>query len=335
MDFKAEEDFHCARVMSSGAQALEYASEGGNFYLHIEAFDPHEPWFVPEPYRSMYGSYLGDEVTCWPPYPWVDNAETFFEKSNKADLQFIRQQYAGNITMVDNHLGKILATLDKKNLWDSTVVILTADHGHDLGERDIYGKNYPHWNTHAHIPLIICHPDYSDHRRETAFTTTVDLHDTVMDIQGMHGFQSPNGRSLMPLITGKKDQVRDGVLYGDYGTGVCWVDEEYTFFSGYDNSKQSPIWYSTIMPRGCKVQDIECGRFIPGVDFTVMRMPFTPPRIQCGKMFPQVYLRNDLTQQNDLSGDEKLLEECRRRLRAALEEEHSPPEQYRRLLLER
>jgi len=82
MDFKAEEDFHCARVMSSGAQALEYASEGGNFYLHIEAFDPHEPWFVPEPYRSMYGSYLGDEVTCWPPYPWVDNAETFFEKSN-------------------------------------------------------------------------------------------------------------------------------------------------------------------------------------------------------------------------------------------------------------
>jgi len=333
MNFKTEEDFHCAQVMSKGAQAIENTIKGDPNFMLIENFDPHDPWYVPEPYRSMYGPY-SEEYSCWAPYVWPDRVERFFEQSRPEELEFLRQQYAGNVTMVDHQLGKVFDALDKRNLWDDAVVILTTDHGHELGEHRCFGKAYPHWNTHANIPLIIWHPKYPGHRRADAFSNITDIHSTIMELLGGEDYHAPDGRSLMPVLSGQKQQVRDGVLYGTYGLGACWSDEDFSFFSGYDNDRSLPYWYSTKMFRDNLAPDASCGKFVPGVDHPVWRFPcpyrFDHPR----RVSPQIFSHDDWHQLNDLSADRNLLRECRERLKAAMDEETAPPEQYRRLLLE-
>ncbi len=120
------------------------------FFLQVESFDVHEPFHVPEPYASMYGNGADrDRFTLWPPYQDVNRLAQFNAETSPEELAFIRAQYAGKLTMVDHWFGELLKTIDELNLWDSTVVIVTTDHGHDLGERGTFGKQYPHYDSHA------------------------------------------------------------------------------------------------------------------------------------------------------------------------------------------
>ena len=334
MTWHTAEDFPCGRLMSSAAEQLATCSGGRPVFMQIESCDPHEPWYVPEPYRSMYGPYRQD-VTCWAPYFKDDVVGRFFAENDEQALQFIRRQYAANVTMVDDQLGKVLDVLDRDQRWDDTAVMLVSDHGHELGERGCFGKYYPHWDTHANVPLIVWHPDHPGPRRSGAFSTMVDLHSTILDMLGVEPTDAPHGRSLMPVIRGEQDQVRRGVLYGWFGLGCCWTDHEYTFMSGYDNLRQSPVWYSTMMAPGKLATEAASGRFIPGVDHPVWRYEcsYDDKRDRPKQMAPAVYARSDHAQQHDLSDDPKLLAECRRRMIAAMNDVGAPREQYRRLLL--
>jgi arylsulfatase A-like enzyme len=327
-------------VVDAAIRAVESGSHHDRWFVYVDSFDPHEPWHIPEPYRSMYGPY-SEEHTCWPPYPWCDTAEEFFAQVTPAQLGFIRQQYAGNVTMVDRQLGRLFESLDDRRLWESTAVILTTDHGHDLGERGCYGKGYPHWSSHARIPLIIWHPDHPGPRRFEGYSTMVDVHATVAELFGVRAtdrgeslYRPPDGRSLLPGLAGLEEEVRSGVLYGTYGLGACRTDDEYTFFSGYDNRPEMPLWYSAMPPRSGHAADAEAGKFIPGVDVPVWRMRRLLKWKQPERMPPQVFARADEAQLRDLAAHEPTLAECRRRLRAAIRDIGAPAEQYRRLMIE-
>jgi len=332
MNFQEEEDWPTAGVMRDAATALETGADYGNFMVFAEPFSPHEPWYNPEPYRSMYGP-CREDLTCFPPYDWMEGAKTFFREKPEEEMAYLSQQYAGSLTMVDHHLGKLLDVMDRRNLWDDTVVIFTTDHGHELGERGVYGKSYPHWNSHANIPLIICHPGVKKPQRTDAYSTAVDIHATILDVLGDVGYQSPHGRSLLPVVKGEREQVRDGVLYGTFSQGACWVDDELTFFSGYDNVKQPAYWYGTNIERSEPAPDAESGRFIPGVDMPVWRYRRTYGYNQPATSPPHIYARKDDEQEHNLAGDEKRLARCREKLREVIEEHGAPPETYRRLLL--
>ena len=75
------------------------------------------------------------------------------EQTTPEELDFIRAQYFGKMSMVDTWLGTLMSRMDELALWDDTMVIFTTDHGHDLGERRVFGKQYPHYDSHANIPM--------------------------------------------------------------------------------------------------------------------------------------------------------------------------------------
>ena len=87
--YLGEEDFHVARVMNAASSALKNVDEHSDSFIFIDSFDPHEPWYVPEPYRSLYGDYRAD-TTCWPPYPWTGTADRFFRDTSDADREYIK-----------------------------------------------------------------------------------------------------------------------------------------------------------------------------------------------------------------------------------------------------
>ena len=333
-DFASEDDFFPARVMDAAAGLLD-GPPAAPFFLQIESFDVHEPFHVPEPYRSMFGDPSGYErFTVWPPYQDVRGAERFMATAPPEELAFIRSQYLGKLAFVDARLGAVFDALDRNGLWDSTVVILTTDHGHDLGVHGVFGKQYPHWDSHANIPLFVWHPELRG-RPVSALTQTVDLFATIAELGGAPAAPR-HGRSLLPLLaTEPVSGWREALLYGTFGEGVCCTDGTWTLFKS--PTGEAPLYaYSTLLFESLVHEGVELpdgqGLFLPGVAFPQWRVPVRhEPRSREDLLFDRAgdprQTRNVWAAQP--AQRERMLEV----LRALVVDEGAPPEQLLRLAL--
>lgn len=330
--FEADESlFPCAQVMQKSADWLTRNKNRNKFFLWTECFDPHEPFFLPEPYRTMYSPDGKDhpEFTCWPPYQNHVETQRFLAEASDEELAWIRAQYYGKVTMADRWLGCLLDRMDELNLWEDTALVLTTDHGHELCEDRAalspFAKGFPHREAHARIPLMVYHPRAAAGRRISALTTAVDVNATVRDLVGDTAPDGPDGRSLLPLILGKATAHRSEVLFGDFGTGACLVTDEWILAQGCRSD--APLnWYSTTSMR--VTPDMTSGKFIPGVDIPQWRVPVK------GADCPSfLWKRNPflLAPENRIGQEPAVLRAMRDRLRQALIASPCPPEQLARL----
>jgi len=337
-DFAGEQDYFPAKVFGGAARWLSKHAAHTPFFLQVESFDVHEPFDVPEPYASMYGPGADrDRFNIWPPYQDTDQLADFMAQTSAEELAFIRSQYAGKLTMVDRWFGTLVATLDELGLWDDTVVIVTTDHGHDLGERGTFGKQYPHYDSHANIPLLIWHPAHPGNGRSIdALTSTVDLFATVLELAGAAAPERTNSQSGLPLLRGDSSRSREALAYGTFGQGVCCTDGEWTLIKS--PARDAPLYYySAMIYRSLTVDSIappaQAGQFIPGVELMQWRIP-----VRVAPLSREDYLfdrRNDPAQSHNQWHDRAAV---RRRmletLRELLTHEGAPQEQFARLGLE-
>lgn len=336
-DFLDETDYFPARVMTGGMRWLNrHARQSTPFFLQIESFDVHGPFDVPEPYASMYGNGADrNRFTLWPPYQDVDRLAQFNAKTSPAELDFIRSQYAGKLTMVDRWFGEILKTFDTLSLWDNTILIVTTDHGHDLGERGTFGKQYPHYDSHANIPLFIWHPDYPGNGRSlAALTATVDIFATVLDAAGSSVPDRTHSRSLLPLVSGAASSQRSALLYGTFGQGVCCTDGEWTIFKS-PVSDTPLFYYSSQQYRSLVAEEelqmpAEQGLYIPGVAFPQWKVS-TRYRTLSRTDFLFHRSEDPKQQQNRWDTDPRQRKRMLDLLRTQLEQEQLPEEQRVRL----
>jgi hypothetical protein len=112
-----ESCFPCAQVMQQSAAWLSRNREHAHFFLWTEAFDPHEPQFLPLHYRTLYSPDGRDhpEFTCWPPYQNREETRRFLELTSEEELAWIRAQYYGKVTMVDHWFGHLLDRIPGHN----------------------------------------------------------------------------------------------------------------------------------------------------------------------------------------------------------------------------
>lgn len=339
-----EADFFSPTVFRRAAEWLEANHDQPKFFLQIESFDTHEPFHVPEPYRSMYTSDLDPSYTCWPPYQHQDQRKAFLEKTSMEELAYIRAQYQGKLTMVDRAIGQVWEVMDRHDLWEDTMVIITADHGHELAEavrnldeiddsardhtlRVPFGKQHPHYLSHANIPLIVWHPDLArGGERIDALTCTVDMYATVLDALGADHLRGIHSRSILPLLAGETNG-REMAYWGTFGEGICCTDGEHVLLQGA-NTDAPLYWYSALMDGSCS-GEATAGKFIPGVGCPVWRIPrgsnFDFPSILYRRDDPLFDERNIIDEQPDAAA------RLRKRLRDLISEEGCPPEQFDRL----
>lgn len=206
---RSEEDYFPAQTMRTAAQWLE-ENCGEQFFLYVDTFDPHEPWDPPQYYVDLYDpGYQGQKV-LHPPY---DSADLLTPE----ELKHLRALYAGEVTLVDRWIGFLLDRIETLGLLDSTAIIFTTDHGFYLGEhgwiaksliRENYQQYLPLYPEVAHIPLFVRVPGLAP-RRTAALVQPVDLTATILDLAGAPPRQEVEGRSLLPLLRGEAEQVRD------------------------------------------------------------------------------------------------------------------------------
>lgn len=339
---KSEEDFFSPTVFRKAAEWIDANHTQKSFFLHVECFDAHEPFHVPEPYRSMYTDDLNPAYTCWPPYQDQSQRLDFLRNTSMEELAYIRAQYQGKVTMLDKALGQVWAAMDRHDLWKNTMVVLTTDHGHELAEaiqsldeitddardqtlRVPFGKQHPHYLSHANIPLIIYHPDIPGGGSADGITCATDLYSTVLDAFGGDDGSGPHSNSLLPLLEGRESQ-RDLTYWGTFGEGICCTDGEHVLLHGATGG--APLFRYTARMRE-PAPDAEAGKFIPGVDCPVWKIP-----TEWHYRFPSILYKHDdplFHEVNIIDERADIAEGLRRRLRTAMNHDGCPPEQFDRM----
>jgi len=280
--FRSEEDFPGPKTMSAAAEWIRgSAGAHDRFFLLVDEFDPHEPFDTPLPYAGLYNDDREAGLAIWPPY-LVDAVAS--GQLDPAKARHIRGNYGAKLTMIDHWFGRLLTAIDDAGLADTTAVVVSTDHGHYLGEHDLFGKpGAPVYSELGRIPLLVRWPG----RRRAdidALTTSVDLHATIADLFGAGVDHPTHGRSLLPLIEGTATSVRELALFGYWGRHVGITDGRYRYMRGCgDDNFPLSMWsnrWSTMpvhplprlrLPRPDRRATL---RTMPGTDTPVICQPF-------------------------------------------------------------
>lgn len=337
--FENEEDFFAPQTFTKTAEWLADNVQWDQWFVYLDEFDVHEPFHCPEPYASMYTDEdpLDPELTVWPYYGRIDEGQS---ELTERELDFVRAQFAGKVTMVDRWFGRVLEKLDALGLWNETMVIVTSDHGHFLGEHGWMGKpSAPDYNVLAQTPLMIWHPESSRMgERVSALTSAIDLHDTILEAIGGEAPEWSHSRSLLPLLDGETDDHRDWALYGWWGSSINVTDGRYTYMQPcradipvncYSTTQMDPWgWMGPPEPK----TDAEAGQFLPYTDAPVWRFSAPPDHSHDHPLLFDV--KEDPRQTDDRTEQEpETVAQLQKLLIDAMETLEAPEEQYNRYML--
>jgi arylsulfatase A-like enzyme len=342
--FKDEADFPGPRTMAATAKWLDDNSTYlDRFLLVVDEFDPHEPFDTPEPYASMYDPSWQGTHLIWPPY-----AVGAVQKGiiSEREGQQVRACYGGKLTMIDNWFGKVLDAIDRNGLWGDTAVIVCTDHGHFLGEKDIWGKPAaPAYEPMSHIPLMIAWPGVSP-GTTSALTSTVDIFATLAELFGIQPRHRTHGHSLIPLLKGETPSIRDSVLCGVWGRELNLIADGWKYVrapagANAPLSLWSNRWSTMPVPAlpGLTLPRPDARAFLdhmPGSDSPVIRQPYQandplPYWALGGFSGNYVFnLKDDPQEEHNLAGT-SAEQQLADRLRQALKEVEAPDDQFTRL----
>lgn len=237
---QVEEEMSSVKTFAAGLEFMQKHADQDNWFLQIESFDPHEPFYVPQKYRDLY-ELSDDPQLNWPAYGPVDEAV------HGEALVEMRREYAALITMCDHYLGKVLDMMDQYDMWKDTMLIVNTDHGFLLGEHGFMGKNFgPMYEEVIHIPFFLYDPRQPGKQHCDALAQTIDIAPTLLD---HFGIECPpmDGKSLLDCMNQNED-AREVALFGVHGSFTCMCDKKYVYMRANVDKDNQPMVECTLMP---------------------------------------------------------------------------------------
>lgn len=342
---KEYKDFPSVKCFDAGLEFLQTNRDSDNWLLHLETFDPHEPFHAPSEFRKDYPTNYKGPTLDWPPYARV--TETL------AECYELRANYAAIVALCDHELGRLLDEFDAHNLWADTALVVTTDHGFLLGEHDWWAKNImPCFNEVAHIPLFIHHPGHAAQAgtRRSLLTQTMDIMPTLMNIFSAAIPQEVTASSLLPALVSTDVRNRDACIYGVFGSAVNVTDGRYSCFIYPPDVHGGDLNQYTLMPMHMKelfsLQELQEARLMDAMPFSrntpVLKIPATPKSPFYNHQGPGVLqdtesalfdLQTDPQQMHPLS-DPALARVMRQHAIRQMHQQHAPAEYFTRLALD-
>ena len=324
------EDHSQTRTMNAGLDFIKTNQDQQNWFLQIECFDPHEPFFASPEFAALVDKWDGDHFD-WPDY------RTVLEDDETVD--HLRQTYAALVAMCDASLGRVLDAMDEGDMWGDTALFVCTDHGLMLGEREWFGKNVQPWfNEIANTPLYAWVPGAAKGaERRSALVQTIDLGPTLLDVFGLERQPDMEGRSIIPAL--KSDQpIRKTALFGMHGGHVNITDGRYVYMRAPPDRSNSPIEEYTLMPTRMNqrfaVADLKDAELNPPFPFTkgtpvlkARARPMGNPYFHGTRLYD---LDHDPGQKSPID-DAETERHMATLMVDAMRKNHAPPSQFERL----
>lgn len=183
------------------------------FYLHVEFFNPHEPWDPPRRFLEKYMPNAHGPSFIEPSYDTIPLSD---EIKNR-----MRANYAGDVSCVDHWIGALLETVEQFGLMENSVIVFMADHGAMLGEHEQFLKGPDKLrNQVTHVPMLMHVPGNAHAgKRVEGFVQIPDVMPTVLGQLGLKPGPRVTGKDFWPLVTGEGTSSHEYVVqtYGWVG----------------------------------------------------------------------------------------------------------------------
>lgn len=325
-----EKDQPMTKVMNLGCDFITENFESDNWFLQIETFDPHEPFYVMDHYLKNYETDYKGKHFDWPRGPVTETEE---------EVIHIRNQYKALVTMCDTYLGRVLDLMDRLNMWEDTMLIVGTDHGFMLGEHDYWAKNaVPYYDEVAQTPLFIYDPRSKQKGVDrNSLVQMIDWAPTILDFFNIEIPKEMTGKVLKETI--KDDTpVRESAIFGVFSGHVNIVDQFNVYMRAAKIEKIQDIYNYTLVPVGMHTsysnESLRKMELVEGFSFTkglkLLKVPGSD-KYNVNRFGTLLFDRqNDPLQLNPLNNEEienKMID----KLIKHMEDNEAPSEQYERL----
>jgi len=176
-DFSRLDEKNIDAMMRPGSEVVDRAlgwldgKRQKPFLLWVHLYDAHHPYNPPPPYLQKYRTH----------------------------------PYDGGIAFVDAQVGRVIAYLKSKGMYDRTLIVVAADHGEGLGEHSEKTHGFFIYDSTLHVPLIFKLPTGAGQQKTVVNDSAnlADLLPTVLELAGVGKPSDVQGRSLVPLMAGR------------------------------------------------------------------------------------------------------------------------------------
>lgn len=192
------------------------------FFIFVNYFDAHLPYFPPRPFSKRFGNILNGNSD-------VKKIDECFNKRfgfpyiakevevTKEEWNTVISLYDAEIAYIDFFIGKVLDYLRKYELLDDTLILVTSDHGENLGDHQLASHAFCLYDTLIHVPLIISSPrNTSAGKRISNLVSTIDIFPTLLGARDLEDKYKIDGKNLIPF----EERIHHNYVFAEYGPPI-------------------------------------------------------------------------------------------------------------------
>ena len=196
------------------------AGQAQPFFMHLAPPHPHDPRVAPKEFMDKYDVAKMPLPANYLPFQPFNNGELLIRDEKLApwprtedEIRRHLRDYYADISCLDAQFGRILQALKEIGEYDNTILIWTGDQGVAIGSHGLMGKQNL-YDDSMNVPVIFCGPGIPKGKSSDAFAYHFDIYPTVCELAGAKAPEGIDGRSLVPVMQGKAEGVRDTILLG-------------------------------------------------------------------------------------------------------------------------
>jgi len=179
------------------------------WFAHLSQLRPHPPYAAAGRFAQMYPA--DDMPASIAPtddpshlHRGLMSAPGLAAPTDARAMRELKAQYFGMVSEADHQLGRVWAALKDAGQWDETFILVTADHGEQLGDHGLIQKA-GFFEASYHIPCVTRDPRAGAARGAVieAFTENVDVFPTLAEAMGLEVPAQCDGAALTPFLLGE------------------------------------------------------------------------------------------------------------------------------------
>ncbi|PSL06847.1 arylsulfatase A-like enzyme [Haloactinopolyspora alba] len=191
--------------------ALDRHRDERPFFMATHFYGPHLPYLLPREYLEMYSpdvvelpASLAETFENKPPVQRRYSEHWTHDTLSEDTWRWLVAAYWGYVSLIDDQVGRLIEALQRLDLWDTTAVAFTADHGEFTGAHRLHDKGPAMYDDIYRIPGLLRVPGAPGGTSTTSFVNLVDFTATILDLAGIEPDPEADGRSLVPFAMGEE-----------------------------------------------------------------------------------------------------------------------------------
>lgn len=188
-----------ARGVESGTRKLvqlvrSHRGDERPMFALYHTYEVHSPYDPPEKFRQRFGKFDGSFETSSGTISKINRGVI---QPSSEHLEFIRAMYDAGLAFTDHTLRTMFSQLDELGFFDNYLVLLTSDHGEELGERGRFGHHDLLYDELLRTPLIITGTGVPQGSIDQRLASSIDITPTILAFAGIEVDSQFEGTNLL------------------------------------------------------------------------------------------------------------------------------------------